>query len=160
MHAFKKGTTHALFSTVIKSGQSRLVLVLNDQETEGYSRENPLLREPLFPEYKFIPFEKMQVVNQTRGAHNYTWTLNVRNELQASIDFMVLACPAMATLSHKICILDWLYTGGSERVIGKTRIARKIHPFLNWSNCFQKETLVDSLDTVPQKRAHPTSLNL
>ena len=38
LYTFKKGTTHEFLSMVIKAGQSRLVVVLNDQETD-YSRK-------------------------------------------------------------------------------------------------------------------------
>ena len=53
------------------------MVVLNDQETD-YSREAVGARRSFANKFTLIPFEKMQVVNQTRGALHYTWTLKCK----------------------------------------------------------------------------------
>ena len=98
----------------------------------------------------------MQVVNQTRGAHYYTWTLKCKECATSQYRlYSTIACLAMTTLFHKICIRDVI------RVVLSVLLAKQewhaiIQPFISWGNGFQKEQPVDSLDTVPQKRAHPT----
>ena len=98
---------NTLLSTVIKAGQSRLVVVLNDQETD-YSREAVGTRRSFANKFTF-PSKKCRLSTKRVVHITILGRKNVRNVLQASIGFIVLACLAMTTLSHKICILDMLY---------------------------------------------------
>ena len=98
----------------------------------------------------------MQVVNQTRGAHHYTWTLKCKECATSQYRFY-----STSLLSNDYTVPQDLHTRYVIRVVLSALLAKqewhaKIQPFLSWGNGFQKEQPVDSLDTVPQKRAHPT----
>ena len=98
----------------------------------------------------------MQVVNQTRGAHHYTWTLKCNECATSQYRFY-----STSLLSNDYTVPQDLHTRYVIRVVLSALLAKqewhaKIQPFLSWGNGFQKEQPVDSLDTVPQKRAHPT----
>ena len=98
----------------------------------------------------------MQVVNQTRGAHHYTWTLKCKECATSQYRFY-----STSLHSNDYTVPQDLHTPYVIRVVLNALLAKqewhtKIQPFLSWGNGFQKESPVDSLDTVPQKRAHPT----
>ena len=91
-------------STVIKAGQSRLVVVVNDQETD-YSREAVGARRSFANKFTF-PSKKCRL--STKRVVHIT-TLEPLKCKECATSFIVLPCIAMTTLSHKICILDMLY---------------------------------------------------
>ena len=109
-------------------------------------------RSPFFCEYIHIPFEKMQVVNQTRGAHHYTWTLKCKECATSQYRFY-----STSLHSNDYTVPQDLHTRYVIRVVLSALLVKqewhaKTQPFLSWGNGFQKEQPVDSLDTVPQKK--------